>query len=377
MPHLHTFIDRLLPPELLQLQQVDLLFRARALVGGVLLISAIALSMPILALWQGIDDRTLVTMMLPAAGALLLTGAISLFLFRYYATFTFSTHLFTTMHTATQLWIILATGGVRESPVISSLALQPILAFMIAGRWSGLIWTLIVISLGILLSPVDSKLLVPQLDATAREFLRQTIWILLCTAFFGCFWYFDLINRRLAANIGRERDVAQFAAAHDPLTGLLNRTAFTLRLETGVRRAQFSAHPLALVYVDLDNFKAINDGLGHHAGDHLLTTLAQRLRQTVRASDSVARLGGDEFGVLLEGMTRDALERLLPVVLEAMAQPVIYENSEMRVSASIGAALLPSDAGDAELLSRCADHAMYGAKLRGRNQFAFFGDINR
>lgn len=376
MPRLSTIIDRLLPPELLQLKQLDLLFRARALVGGILLVGAIVLLMTPLAIWQIGTSRAPLTIALPIAGATLLICTIALFSFRRYVTFLLSTHLFTTMHTTLQLWVILATGGVRASPVVCVLALQPILAFMMAGRRSGLSWLLIVIALGTLLSPVDGALLVPQFDAITREFLRQTIWIVLCGAFFGCFWYFDLINRRLATNIGRERDIAQFAAAHDPLTGLLNRNAFTQRLETGVRRAQFAAQQLALVYVDLDEFKAVNDGLGHHAGDHLLTTLAQRLQQTVRSSDSVARLGGDEFGILLEGMTRTALERLLPIMLAAMAEPVFYENREMRVSASIGAALLPSDAGDAELLSRCADHAMYDAKICGRNRFTFFSDTS-
>jgi diguanylate cyclase (GGDEF)-like protein len=238
------------------------------------------------------------------------------------------------------------------------------------------VWTLIVIGLGILMTPLDVTTLVPQLPPSAREFLRQTIWIILCAAFFGCFWYFDLINRCLTSNIGRERDVAQFAAAHDPLTGLLNRGAFAQRLEAGVQRAQFSAQPLALVYVDLDGFKGINDNLGHHAGDHLLNELAQRLRNAVRNSDSVARLGGDEFGLLLEGATRKTLERLLPSMLDAIAAPIVFENRELSISASLGAALLPIDASDPELLSRCADHAMYGAKLRGRNQFAFFSDMS-
>lgn len=376
MPRLLTLIDHLLPPELLQLKQFDLLFRARALIGGILLVGATVLLMAPLSIWQIGPGRAPLSIALPIAGTTLLICTIALLLFRRYVTFLLSTHLFTTMHTALQLWVILATGGVHASPVVCILALQPILAFMMAGRRSGLTWLLIVIALGTLLSPVDSTLLIPQFDAVTREFLRQTIWILLCGAFFGCFWYFDLINRRLAANIGRERDTAQFAAAHDPLTGLLNRNAFAHRLETGVRRAQFAAQPLALVYVDLDEFKAINDGLGHHAGDHLLTTLAQRLRQAVRSSDSVARLGGDEFGILLEGMTRAALERLLPTVLAAVAEPVLYESREMRVSGSIGVALLPNDASDAELLSRCADHAMYDAKVRGRNRFSFFSDIS-
>ncbi|MET0378754.1 MAG: hypothetical protein ABW049_07155, partial [Spongiibacteraceae bacterium] len=119
MSRLQTSIDRLIPPELLQFQQLDLLFRARALVGGVLLIGALALSMLILVAWQIGDDRTFLTMMLLSVALALLTGAVSLFLFRYYATFALSTHLFTTMHTAVQLWIILATGGVRESPMVS------------------------------------------------------------------------------------------------------------------------------------------------------------------------------------------------------------------------------------------------------------------
>src|SRR5690606_5914273 len=146
-----------------------------------------------------------------------------------------STHLFALAHSAIQIGIILATGGVRTSPLVSILALQPILAFMMAGRWTGLAWTLIVVAIGIVLAPFDAPAHVPQLAPVPREIVRQSVWILLCTALFGCFWYVDTLNRRLAVRLGRERDVAEFAAAHDPLTQLLNRSAFEQRLATAVR----------------------------------------------------------------------------------------------------------------------------------------------
>ena len=376
MQRLQNLIDLCLPLELRRLRQQDLLLRARALVGGLLLMSVFSLVLLLPMGWRFGSDPFFTRMMLPIALILFATATVALWLFKKFATFNLSTHLFAIVHTGVQLALLQVTGGINSSPLTFILALQPVLAFLMAGRMAGTAWLIIVIALSSSLSSFDNTHDLPQLSETTRGYLREVLWISTCFIFFGCIWYFDLINRHLALSIGRERDIAQFAAAHDPLTGLLNRASFSQRLLAATRRAQLNGNSLALIYIDLDGFKNINDSLGHHAGDTLLQTLGKRLQECVRNSDSVARLGGDEFGLLLEGASRTSLERILPNILERMYAPVRDDKHEMCVSASIGAALMPEDACEPDVLSRCADHAMYRAKSLGRNRAVFYSDTH-
>jgi diguanylate cyclase (GGDEF)-like protein/PAS domain S-box-containing protein len=162
-------------------------------------------------------------------------------------------------------------------------------------------------------------------------------------------------------------------ANYDTLTGLANRSLLQDRLEQALLSANSYSTRVAVAFVDLDRFKYINDSLGHHVGDELLRTMADRLESCVRDCDTVARLGGDEFVVLITGQTgtdlvRHTVERMLAVV----SQPWITEHGEFTVSCSIGVALYPSDGADAQTLLKHADSAMYRAKESGRNNFQFF-----
>ncbi|MCX8085279.1 MAG: EAL domain-containing protein [Rhodocyclaceae bacterium] len=162
-------------------------------------------------------------------------------------------------------------------------------------------------------------------------------------------------------------------AHHDALTGLPNRALLTDRLEQALAQATRSADRVAVMFLDLDRFKSINDTLGHEVGDELLKEIAQRLKGAVRAADTVARLGGDEFVVLLQDITdpEDAA-RVAEKIIAAFAPPVKIGPHELRSSTSIGIALFPEDGEDAYTLMRHADTAMYQAKRSGRNQFHFF-----
>lgn len=166
-------------------------------------------------------------------------------------------------------------------------------------------------------------------------------------------------------------------AYHDVLTGLPNRLLLYDRMTQAIASARRHEKLLAVLFLDLDGFKAVNDRLGHAAGDELLREVARRLKQTVRAEDTVARLGGDEFVVLLNGMNHmDDVTVLLDRIMEKVRGAVWPEGSEPMVSASIGLTLYPMDEGDEETLLRHADMAMYQAKTHGRNQFQLF-DITR
>jgi diguanylate cyclase (GGDEF)-like protein/PAS domain S-box-containing protein len=162
-------------------------------------------------------------------------------------------------------------------------------------------------------------------------------------------------------------------AFHDALTGLPNRAVFADHLARTVAKAGESADPVAILCVDLDGFKAVNDIYGHPAGDALLIAAAQRLRACVRGHELVARLGGDEFAVVQAGGDQPGHAGLLAQrVVDAMAEPFAINQDTVRVSASVGVALFPDDAADPESLVKNADMALYRAKAEGRGTARFY-----
>lgn len=162
-------------------------------------------------------------------------------------------------------------------------------------------------------------------------------------------------------------------ANFDPLTELPNRQMFHQRLNQEIKQAHRGGQSFALLFIDLDRFKEINDTLGHMLGDQLLQIAAERLLNCVRDTDTVARLGGDEFTVILAGIENiDGVSRVASNILQNMAQPFSLHDEQVYVSASIGITLFPQDAGDAEQLLQNADHAMYAAKAQGRNRYGYF-----
>ncbi|WP_371323682.1 EAL domain-containing protein [Dechloromonas sp. ZY10] len=165
----------------------------------------------------------------------------------------------------------------------------------------------------------------------------------------------------------------QHDAHYDALTGLPNRVLLADRMRQAIARARRSGEWLAVCLMDLDGFKAVNDTLGHAAGDQLLQEIARRLGDVLRIEDTAARLGGDEFALLLGGIkTSGACEQVLRRILEAVATPCRIGGHEARVSASIGVTLAPQDPSDADQLLRHADQAMYRAKQSGKNRFDIF-----
>ena len=134
-----------------------------------------------------------------------------------------------------------------------------------------------------------------------------------------------------------------------------------------------AARPSALLFLDLDNFKWVNDSLGHDSGDKLLIAVASRLKETVRASDTVARLGGDEFVVLLTQTESDLeIAQIAGKIIDAVARPLDLVGHDFHVTTSMGISLYPNDGDDAATLLKHADTAMYVAKSAGKNQFRYF-----
>ena len=176
------------------------------------------------------------------------------------------------------------------------------------------------------------------------------------------------LELRRARDQGRERGLV------DALTGLPNRLLFHDRLDTTIREASRTGELFAVLLVDLDRFKGINETLGHAVGDQVLTAVARRLRASVRGSDTVARYAGDEFTLVLRHIIkREDVLRIAEKIVQAMEVPLhLDDGSELQVTVSVGIAFFPDDAVEGELLLRHADEAMYGAKSLGRNNYQVY-----
>ncbi len=215
-------------------------------------------------------------------------------------------------------------------------------------------------------------------DEMARTYLQRAIYAnLLLLLVGGLFWH---MSHSLAESRRRETEARQaqaekveYLAYHDSLTGLANRSLLSSLLGQVIHQAHRRKGRLAILFLDLDHFKAINDTLGHDAGDELLCEVARRLQTCLRESDLVARISGDEFMVVLPEVEDKALvETVASKIIDIVAQPYTIAGSQCRVTASIGISLYPDDGEDEETLTKHADTAMYQAKEAGKNAFRFY-----
>jgi len=185
-----------------------------------------------------------------------------------------------------------------------------------------------------------------------------------------CF-YMVLIKRLHALNekLNMELQKSTYAATHDGMTKLLNREYFFQRVTERVYEAKRYGEHFAIVFIDLDGFKEINDTYGHHYGDELLKTTAARITQIVRKCDLVARLGGDEFAVILHEINDDQINIFAKRLLDQIEKDILIENCDAHITASVGISLYPEHGELADALVKAADTAMYQSKNSGKNRF--------
>jgi diguanylate cyclase (GGDEF)-like protein len=181
-----------------------------------------------------------------------------------------------------------------------------------------------------------------------------------------------LVYERINSNLRRERDnererLAHFAT-HDDLTGLANRRYFLQRLNEACARCDRGSHQVAVLYIDLNGFKQINDSLGHGAGDKTLLRIAQRLTAMLRLQDLVARLGGDEFAIIIDPCDgQSEIAELCDRLQSTIAEPLLFDDCQFSIGASIGVTFYPSEGVEIEHVLRHADIAMYAAKHHRNN----------
>ena len=173
--------------------------------------------------------------------------------------------------------------------------------------------------------------------------------------------------------IEKQKEILYIQAHHDALTGLPNRTLFNDRLEHGLELAKRNDYSLALLFIDIDNFKQINDSLGHIVGDAVLIKVAERFSHVLRKEDTLSRLGGDEFTIILENIdSREDIRILANKLLNSLHEAIGIDGHIFHITCSIGVALYPQDCIDSNTLIRYADAAMYKAKDKGRNNVQFY-----
>ncbi|GAA1656045.1 GGDEF domain-containing protein [Actinoplanes couchii] len=178
-----------------------------------------------------------------------------------------------------------------------------------------------------------------------------------------------VVIRLLVTELNAQRDNLQYLAHHDTLTGLTNRASFQERATALLAAARPDAMT-AVMLLDLDGFKTVNDRYGHAAGDHVLISVGQRLTDTVRPSDAASRLGGDEFVILLSGITdTDDTATIATRVLEQLSEPITYHDTTLRIGASIGIAVVTSPTDSLDTVLHYADNALYAAKNAGKNTY--------
>jgi diguanylate cyclase (GGDEF)-like protein len=169
----------------------------------------------------------------------------------------------------------------------------------------------------------------------------------------------------------------KYDASHDLLTGLYNRQALTERFSEAMRYASENHREIAIVFIDIDNLKNINDRLGHNYGDELLKFFARKLTSRIRSMDTAARVGGDEFVLILSHLKNSAeITTLVQRILHAIGTPIVFNGVKFNTSCSIGISVYPHDGNTLEILTKQADSAMYQSKKMGKNSFTFYQKIS-
>jgi len=256
-------------------------------------------------------------------------------------------------------------GGLSwDSPGLPLILFIPVWTFLICDIKSGLFWSLVTASVFVLvflLEPLDLEFprVFPE-HMLSRAYLYTWLMTVCLVAF--CVYAYQSSYKKLSERLARERSFFAYHADHDTLTGLANRSLFYRRAAKAVDFALEEGAKAAVIYIDLNDFKQINDNYGHQVGDELLINKAEKIKAAVRASDTVARLGGDEFGIILHAVNNETINRLMTSLKGELNEAVVINGVSHKVTASLGLSMAPEHGVIIDDLMQHADHAMYAQK---------------
>ncbi len=258
--------------------------------------------------------------------------------------------------------------GGTESPTYPLLLMAPAMAAVVGSVSMSITWGALVVAfwLGLLLAERQGFTFLQIIDPLNHSMAMMLAYTGMSIAVVSIIIVYAEMNRTLRTNLQRSNLELEHLSSHDQLTRLPNRRSYDERIAEALHRASEQGSIVGLLFMDLNDFKKINDSHGHGAGDKLLITIAQRLQQNVRETDLVARLGGDEFAVVLEDVeSADEITRIAHKLSQAMEQPISIRQHPLNVGVSIGIATFPRDGRQQQELEEKADKAMYQAKKRG------------
>lgn len=369
------FIDQLVPEGYLELDQYDIILRSR-ITAGFLILSAF------MSFYIGFMSGKLN----PVIGNAIHIGQwgsyafgavylLIILVFRFTGAFCVVANMYAVACYGAMYFSALTFGANIENPLALFLLMVPMVTFIISGKYTALFWTLLNIITFITVSRYPPAQLTVELTPEIVELLRIATWISLSIGFFAILYFYDIVNAKLRFVISEERNHFEFEAGHDKLTGLLNRASFQQRLKQSVTRVKTNKTSAIVGLIDLDGFKPVNDQIGHHAGDIVLTTVSRRLQESMRKTDTLARLGGDEFAFILQDIKDDAsIHRIVTAMLDALAEPITIDEHTVQISGSIGLARCPEDREEGYDVLRAADVAMYDAK-KTKGRYRYFHDV--
>lgn len=257
------------------------------------------------------------------------------------------------------------TSGLEAAVTTPLILAMPVLGFLIAGKQWGIFWA-VASGLSMAVFFIADRMGVTFPDVLGEDVRILTyfmVWEMALVMISACLYVYESQLQALSKKVEAQTERFAYQATHDQLTGLCNRDLFASHAHKAIQFALAENVKAAIIYIDLDDFKPINDTHGHHIGDEVLKISAQRLRQAVRSSDSVARLGGDEFAVLLHGaINRSVIAAVAEKILVSLRGQMEVDGLSLQVAASIGVIIIPDDGTRLDLVLKLADGAMYQAK---------------
>jgi diguanylate cyclase (GGDEF)-like protein len=368
-------VDHFIADDLFDYEHREMLYKARILIC-IPLVMGFMCTLLTLFLAQRSNQLGSFQMVtwLTALSAMLMFGA--LLLFRRTGSFVLASNLYGFAATLAMLCALSVTGGIHQSPLTPFWPLIIILTFIMAGMKTAILWAFVGLTLWLTGTLFAADGFPSLLDLAVVRAAHMISVVATSLGMLAVLWFFAFYHDHLLSRLQVERDRALFTAAHDPLTGIANRKTFEHRLEHLIERNRLMGSLDAILIIDLDGFKQINDSEGHQSGDRVLKTIAARIHDHVRRSDLAARIGGDEFAVLLVDVrNRGDIEPIVAKLHQAICAPIATDaGSDVCVGASIGIGLVGSDGDDLQTLLHNTDQAMYHAKAANMSH-AFSGAV--